>query len=106
LPTAHKQPSPCLATRFPYGVEITRGGLAMVHQAEEYLKSLGVDQVRVRHHGVLARIEIPPACFRLLMAKTGEVVARFKEIGYTYTALDLQGFRSGSMDEAGGVGFP
>ncbi|NQS75151.1 MAG: ATP-dependent sacrificial sulfur transferase LarE [Peptococcaceae bacterium] len=104
LPTAHKPASPCLATRFPYGVEITPRGLAMVYQAEEYLKSLGIDQVRVRHHGDLARIEISPACFELLMTGSREVVARLKEIGYTYTALDLQGFRSGSMDEAGGAG--
>ena len=99
LPTAHKPPNPCLATRFPYGAEISPESLAMVCQAEEYLKNLGISRLRVRHHGSLARIEVPPESFTLLLERAGEVAARFKEIGYAYTALDLQGFRSGSMDE-------
>ncbi|MDD4334996.1 MAG: ATP-dependent sacrificial sulfur transferase LarE [Desulfotomaculaceae bacterium] len=100
LPTAYKPATPCLATRFPYGAEISLESLVMVHQAEEYLKNLGIGQLRVRHHDNLARIEVPPECFNVLLERAGEVAARFKEIGYAYTALDLQGFRSGSMDEA------
>ncbi len=99
LPTASKPANPCLATRFPYGAEITRESLAMVHQAEEYLKSLGIRQLRVRHHGNLARIEVPRDCFGLLVERSGEVAAKLKEMGYTYAALDLEGFRSGSMNE-------
>jgi uncharacterized protein len=71
----------------------------MVHQAEEYLKSLGIRQLRVRHHGNLARIEVPRDCFGLLVERSGEVAAKLKEMGYTYAALDLEGFRSGSMNE-------
>lgn len=100
LPTAMKPANPCLATRFPYGTEISPESLAMVCQAEKYLKNLGISQLRVRHHGALARIEVPPVCFKLLLEKAVDIAAKFKEIGYIYTALDLKGFRSGSMDEA------
>lgn len=99
LPTANKPANPCLATRFPYGAEISRESLGMVHQAEEYLKSLGIRQLRVRHHGSLARIEVPADSFGLLVGRAGEIAARFNEIGYAYAALDLKGFRSGSMNE-------
>lgn len=99
LPTASKPANPCLATRFPYGTEITREGLEMVHRAEEYLRGLGILQLRVRHHGNLARIEVPQDCFGLLTERSAEVAVKFKEIGYAYTALDLQGYRTGSMNE-------
>ncbi len=99
LPTAGKPASPCLATRFPYGTEITRQGLEMVYRAEELLKGLGIYELRVRHHGNLARIEVPAGHLRTVAEKAGEVAAKFKKIGYTYVALDLQGYRSGSMNE-------
>jgi len=100
LPTAGKPANPCLATRFPYGAEITREGLAMVHAAEGCLRSLGIPQPRVRHHGNLARIEAPVEYLGLVVEKSGEVAAKLKEIGYTYVALDLQGYRAGSMNES------
>lgn len=100
LPNAGKPASPCLATRFPYGTEITRTGLQMVSQAEDYLKELGIPQVRARHHGNLARIEVPQAFMGLVIEKSGEVSSRLKEIGYYYIALDLQGYRTGSMNES------
>lgn len=100
LPNAGKPASPCLATRFPYGTEITRAGLQMVSQAEEYLKELGIPQIRVRHHGNLARIEASQAFMGLVMEKSGEVSSKLKQIGYGYIALDLQGYRTGSMNEA------
>lgn len=99
LPTAGKPANPCLASRFPYGTEITLEGLAMVHQAEIFLKGLGIPQLRVRHHGDLARIETPREHLALVVEKSAEVFARLKEIGYTYVALDLQGYRTGSMNE-------
>lgn len=99
LPTAGKPSNPCLASRFPYGVEITREGLKMVGEAEEFIKSLGVLQVRVRHHGNLARIEVPGEHFGLIAEKSGEVSKKLKEIGYIYVSLDLEGYRSGSMNE-------
>lgn len=99
LPTAGKPANPCLASRFPYGTEITRKGLEMVHAAEEFLRGLGIAQLRVRHHGNLARIEVPPDCLWLMVEKSAETVAKFKEIGYNYVTLDLQGYRTGSMNE-------
>lgn len=101
LPTWDKQAFACLSSRFPYGNEITREKLSMVDKAEQYLLDLGFRQVRVRHHGEIARIEV--AVYERsrffdeeLMDK---VYARFKEIGFAYTALDLKGYRTGSMNE-------
>ncbi len=99
LPTAGKPAGPCLATRFPYGMEITRQGLEMVYRAEVVLKGLGISQVRVRHHGNLARLEVPVDDLMFVVEKAGKVAAILKEIGYTYVALDLQGYRTGSMNE-------
>jgi uncharacterized protein len=91
----------CLASRFPYGEEITPEGLRMVNEAEDFLFGLGFKQVRVRHYQNLARIEIfQEEIERLLDGSLREkVVRRLKEIGYQYVTLDLQGFRSGSMNE-------
>jgi len=91
----------CLASRFPYGEEITEQRLRMVDEAEDFLFGLGFKQVRVRHYGDLARIEIlKEEMERLINGSLKEkVVKRLREIGYTYVTLDLQGFRSGSMNE-------
>jgi uncharacterized protein len=91
----------CLASRFPYGEEITLGALRMVDEAEAFLFSLGFKQVRVRHYQNLARIEVYPEEISRFMKGSlrGEVVTRLKEIGYRYVTIDLQGFRSGSMNE-------
>jgi uncharacterized protein len=99
LPTADKPANPCLATRFPYGIPVTRQGLDMVHQAEEYLKGLGALRVRVRHHGNLARIEVPGAYFDMIAEKSVNISNKLKDIGYTYVSLDLEGYRTGSMNE-------
>jgi len=100
LPTAEKPAFACLASRFPYGLHITRERLAMVRQAEEVLRSLGLTQYRVRHHDTIARIEVPAdAIARLAAPQVREqLVAELKRIGYTYVTLDLEGFRSGSMN--------
>ena len=101
LPTWDKPAFACLSSRFPYGEQITREKLAMVDQAEQYLLDLGFKQVRVRHHGELARIEVAESerekFFNLeLMEK---IDRKFREIGFAYTALDLKGYRTGSMNE-------
>jgi len=91
----------CLASRFPYGEEITIEKLKMVDEAESFLFGLGFKQVRVRHHGNLARIEIYPEEIERLMDVTlrEKVVEHLKKIGFHYITVDLQGFRSGSMNE-------
>jgi uncharacterized protein len=101
LPTWDKPSFACLASRFPYGEEITEVGLKMVDEAEAFLISLGFKQVRVRHYPNLARIEVYPEEISRLMdgSLREKVVSRLKEIGYQYVTLDLQGFRSGSMNE-------
>ena len=101
LPTWDKPSFACLASRFPYGEEITLEGLRMVDEAEDFLFSLGFKQVRVRHYQSLARIEVYPEEMSRLMngSLREEVVNRLKKIGYQYVTLDLQGFRSGSMNE-------
>jgi len=101
LPTWDKASFACLASRFPYGEEITPEGLRMVDEAEDFLFSLGFKQVRVRHYQSLARIEVyPEEMSRLMNGSLREkIVNRLKKIGYRYVTLDLQGFRSGSMNE-------
>jgi pyridinium-3,5-biscarboxylic acid mononucleotide sulfurtransferase len=101
LPTWDKPSFACLASRFPYGEEITEDGLKRVDQAEDLLFGLGFKQVRVRHYGNLARIEILKEEMTRLMDDSlrEEVVSHLKGLGYRYITLDLQGFRSGSMNE-------
>ncbi len=101
LSTWDKPSFACLASRFPYGEEITPEGLRRVGEAEDFLFGLGFKQVRVRHYGNLARIEIlQEEMGRLITGPLREeVVQRLKSIGYHYVTMDLQGFRSGSMNE-------
>lgn len=101
LPEWDRPASPCLASRFPYGESITADALRMVDDAERYLKDLGLGSVRVRHHGSLARIEVD----RKDVARAAEesvrraIVRHLRGLGYKYVALDLEGFRSGSLNE-------
>jgi uncharacterized protein len=101
LPTWKKPSFACLSSRFPYYSEIDSQSLRQVERAEECLRKLGFSQFRVRHHGQTARIEIAPSEFSRLMRKgTREKIVRiFKEGGYVYVTLDLEGYRSGSMNE-------
>ncbi|RJQ30448.1 MAG: ATP-dependent sacrificial sulfur transferase LarE [Peptococcaceae bacterium] len=99
LPTADKPASPCLATRFPYGAGITAEKLARVAAAEGFLRRLGFLLVRVRDHGDLARIETPSGQLSLALERAGEISGGLKELGYVYVSLDLQGYRTGSMNE-------
>jgi len=102
LPTWNKPSLACLSSRFPYYTKIESKNLKQVAQAEEFLRKLGFVQVRVRHHGQIARIEIEPPEFpKITDKKVREaIIKNFKKLGYIYIALDLAGFRSGSMNEA------
>jgi uncharacterized protein len=101
LPTWSKPSLACLASRLPYGDPITREAVGQIERAEQFLIRLGFSQVRVRRHGKTARIEIPSEEIESLLdpRTRRRVVKRLKEIGFTYVTLDLQGYRSGSMNE-------
>ncbi|HZV80570.1 MAG TPA: ATP-dependent sacrificial sulfur transferase LarE [Geobacteraceae bacterium] len=100
LPTWDKPSMACLASRFPYGMEITAAGLAMVRAAEDHLAARGFRVYRVRHHGDTARIELPGDDLPRLLADDlrHEVSDAFKKIGFRYVTVDLEGYRSGSMN--------
>ncbi len=102
LPTWDMQPLACLATRFPYGTAITLEKLEQVERCETWLREQGFKSYRVRCHDRLARIEVAPADLTRLVDSElrSAVVERFKANGFDYVTLDLQGFRSGSMNEA------
>jgi len=101
LPTSEKPSFACLASRFPYGERITAEGLARVERAEQWLRDagLGLSQLRVRSHGGMARIEVPSGDIPRVAARAGEIAAALKGIGFAYVALDLQGYRTGSLNE-------
>lgn len=94
--------SPCLASRFPYGEPITGVGLRMVEEAERCLRGLGFAEVRVRHHGLVARIEVAAIDIPRAAEESARraIVGRLEDLGYVYVSLDLQGFRSGSLNES------
>ncbi len=98
LPTMDKPASPCLASRLAYGVPVTAEGLRRVERAEEIVRALGFEELRVRDHGDLARIEVPaPEIPRLAQCRE-QIATGLKELGFHYVTLDLAGFRSGSMN--------
>ena len=99
LPTWDKQSFACLSSRFVYGEEITRDKLSMVDKAEQLLLDLGFHQLRVRIHGTLARIEVLPDELQKVLENRNQIVKAFKEYGFTYVTMDLQGYRMGSMNE-------
>ena len=105
LPTADKPAMACLASRFPYGSRITPAGLKAVDRVEEALRRLGFRQVRVRHHGSVARIEVEAADIRRLWrpAVRRSITKLAKRQGFLYIAVDLEGYRTGSMNEARGA---
>jgi len=101
LPTWDKPSMACLSSRFPYNTQIERESLKQIDQAEEFLRAMGFSQLRVRHHGKMARIEIDPKEFAKIMDEKTRVriVEGLKKIGYLYVTLDLAGYRTGSMNE-------
>ena len=99
LPTWNKPAMACLASRLPYGRPITAERLARVEKAEDVLADMGFSQYRVRDHDSVARIEVPADELPRALESRERIVAALKELGYTYVTLDLQGFRSGAMNE-------
>jgi uncharacterized protein len=96
LPNADKPAAACLASRIPYGTQVTPERLTRVERAEDALRELGFVGYRVRHHEMVARIELPTDQLRRAIEQRDQIVARLNEVGYTYVTLDLAGFRSGS----------
>jgi uncharacterized protein len=102
LPTADIPASPCLASRINYGLEITQQRLKQIDDAEEFLRSMGLVEFRVRHHDTMARIEVHPQDIEKVTAEPNrsQIVEKLKSLGFAYVTVDLQGFRSGSLNES------
>lgn len=100
LENADKPHSACLASRIPFGDRITENKLRQVEQAEGLLRSIGLRQLRVRHHGMIARIEVEIGDVELVVKNKEKIVEGLKKLGFKYICLDLEGFRSGSLEEA------
>ncbi len=101
LPTADQPSAACLASRFPYGTRITPSGLRAVDRMETRLRRMGFAQVRARHHGAIVRLEVPPADLpRLCAPRLRRRIAKLaKQEGFVYSVADLEGYRTGSLDE-------
>ncbi len=99
LETWDKPAMACLASRIPYGQDITAEKLARIEKAEYVLKDAGFAECRVRDHGAVARIEVPPADLARMIQQREQIVQSLRELDYVYVTLDLAGFRSGSMNE-------
>ncbi len=99
LPIWDKPSFACLSSRFPYGTVISRELLQKVDKAERFLRELGFRQVRVRHHDTILRIEVEPCDFERVLQHASQIVAHMKSLGYLYIALDLEGYRSGKMND-------
>jgi uncharacterized protein len=101
LPTADVPASPCLASRVTYGLEVTEKRLKQVEQAEDFLRQLGFVEFRVRHHDTIARIEVKPEDMEKVTTEPEryQIIEKLKSLGFKYITVDLQGFRSGSLNE-------
>jgi uncharacterized protein len=101
LPTADLPASACLASRLPYGTEVTRERLGQVEEGEERLRALGFREVRLRHHGPVARVEIGPGELSRALdpEMASAIVAAIKPLGFRWVSLDLEGYRTGSLNE-------
>ncbi len=102
LPTADIPSSPCLASRITYGLEVTEQRLKQIDEAENFLRTFGLVEFRLRHHDTIARIEVHPKDFDKVMTEPArlQIIEKLKSLGFKYVTLDLQGFRSGSLNEA------
>ena len=101
LPTADQPASPCLASRIAYGLEVTEHRLKQIDQAETFLRTLGLVEFRVRHHDAIARIEVRPKDIEKVTTEPfrSQIVEKLKFLGFKYITIDLQGFRSGALNE-------
>ena len=104
LRTWDKPAAPCLASRIPYGTPVTMGALASVGGAEAALRRLGFAELRIRHYGDLARIEVPEERLADVVTQRAAVVEAVRQAGYRYATLDLDGFRSGNLNDVLGIG--
>jgi len=100
LPTWDKPSFACLSSRIPYGAPITQSKIDQLDRSEEFLLKLGFKQVRVRHHGEMARIEVEPDEMKMVLKHRGAIYAALQGLGFTYITMDIQGYRTGSMNEA------
>ena len=103
LRTWDKPAAPCLASRIPYGTPVTLGALASVGDAEATLRQMGFAELRVRHYGDLARIEVPEERLADVVAQRAAVVEAVRDAGYRYATLDLEGLRTGNLNAALGL---
>lgn len=99
LSASEKPATACLASRVPYGERITEEKLQRIELAENLLKDMGISQMRVRHHDITARIEVPQDEMPTVLENRTHIVEKFKALGFAYVTLDIEGYRSGSMDE-------
>jgi uncharacterized protein len=99
LDTWNKPAFACLASRFPYGTKITKSRLKMIEKAEDYIRNIGVEQFRVRFHNEMARIEVLKEDFPKIIDNSEEINREFKKLGFNYITLDIEGYRTGSMNE-------
>jgi pyridinium-3,5-biscarboxylic acid mononucleotide sulfurtransferase len=101
LETADVPASPCLASRLAYGLEINENRLKQIEKAEDFLRELGLVEFRVRHHDTIARIEVHQKDFKKVTSEPnrGKIIRKLKSLGFKYITIDLQGFRSGAMNE-------
>jgi uncharacterized protein len=102
LLTAEQPASPCLASRIVYGLEVTEQRLGQIDEAENFLREMGLVEFRVRHHDTIARIEVNPKDIEKITAEPArsQIVEKFKSLGFKFVTVDLQGFRSGALNEA------
>lgn len=99
ISAADRPAAPCMATRFPYGTRLTRENMEAVHQGEMYIRSLGFYNIRLRVQAKSARIEVDADSLQKVLTYREEIIKFLKTLGYRYITLDLEGFRSGSMDD-------
>jgi len=98
LEVAQKPAMPCMASRIAYGEEVTEEKLSQIEEAEDFLYDLGLRVLRVRHHGATARIEVPPEDFPTILKHQKAICLKFHDLGFIYVSLDLDGFKSGSLN--------
>jgi pyridinium-3,5-biscarboxylic acid mononucleotide sulfurtransferase len=99
LPSAEKPATPCLASRIPYGTSVDPRTLSQIDEAERAVRAMGFEVLRVRHHGILGRLEVSQAELPKAIEREAEIVARLKQAGYAHAVIDREPFRSGRLNE-------